>query len=58
MTLSCNTGDFATPSFYQGTQKFLCVNSDYLLSHKDRGFVASLGSTTKATISSNLEFGD
>ena len=46
-TLSCNTGDFAD------NKNPTIVNEDFILSYKDRGFVAALGATTKMTIGVN-----
>ncbi|MCL2040358.1 MAG: C25 family cysteine peptidase [Bacteroidetes bacterium] len=46
-TLSCITGAFADNTIQS------VLNEDFILSYKDRGFVASIGATTKMTIGSN-----
>ena len=46
-TMSCNTGAFADPQYPS------LVNENFILSYKDKGYVAALGSTTNMTISVN-----
>ena len=50
VTLSCNTGEFASSSSQS------LVNESFILSYRDKGFVAALGATTNITVSANRIF--